>query len=91
MLCLLPQTINYPVRLLEVQYRMHPDISMFPSKQFYNGRLQDWDGVLAQTQREWHQRRCFGPFVFYDVQVGRGGAQWCSTASCMLKGVVCCD
>jgi senataxin len=31
--------------MLEVQYRMHPHISKFPSTQFYQGRLHDGDNV----------------------------------------------
>ena len=30
-----------PVQLLDVQYRMHPSISAFPSKEFYRGRVRD--------------------------------------------------
>lgn len=30
-----------PVKVLSVQYRMHPEIRMFPSSHFYGGRLED--------------------------------------------------
>lgn len=30
-----------PVKVLSVQYRMHPEIRMFPSSYFYGGRLED--------------------------------------------------
>lgn len=32
---------GYPIHMMNVQYRMHPDISAFPSKEFYGGRLID--------------------------------------------------
>lgn len=35
-------------RLLEVQYRMHPAISEFPSRHFYSGRVQS--GVTQQDR-----------------------------------------
>jgi len=39
---------NIPVRL-EVQYRMHPTLSLFPSNTFYDGSLQN--GVSADDRR----------------------------------------
>jgi hypothetical protein len=36
--------------VLDVQYRMHPAISTFPSKEFYQGRLKDGEvGELSQA------------------------------------------
>lgn len=35
------QASGYPVNVLDVQYRMHPAISAFPSAEFYQGRLKD--------------------------------------------------
>lgn len=34
-------TAGYPVYMMNVQYRMHPAISEFPSQEFYGGRLTD--------------------------------------------------
>ncbi|WIA30316.1 hypothetical protein OEZ86_000404 [Tetradesmus obliquus] len=61
------QASGYPVNVLDVQYRMHPAISAFPSAEFYQGRLKDGEGVLAQTSRPWHSLRCFGPFAVFDL------------------------
>jgi senataxin len=36
------QKSGYPVHLLEIQYRMHPEIRKFPSRQFYRSVLCLW-------------------------------------------------
>jgi hypothetical protein len=141
------QSCGYPVNVLDVQYRMHPAISMFPSQEFYQGRLKDGEvsrsrhtqrqvpsaavalqkalgpatslttpslehrlpisapptstpqmpikcrhylvllrphvplrltvhvpvpsvivqGVVTQTSRPWHDKKCFGPFALFDL------------------------
>lgn len=53
--------------LLDVQYRMHPDISKFPSAEFYASRLHDGEGMLQKNTRPWHSERFFGPYRFFDV------------------------
>ena len=40
---------GYPVHMLNVQYRMNPRISAFPSNEFYGGKLLDADvGTLLR-------------------------------------------
>lgn len=41
--------VGLPVRMLNVQYRMHPAIALFPSSQFYDGRLHN--GVSDEDRR----------------------------------------
>lgn len=43
------RTVGLPVRMLNVQYRMHPSIAFFPSSQFYDGRLNN--GVSDEERR----------------------------------------
>ncbi|KAF8026353.1 hypothetical protein BT93_F2981 [Corymbia citriodora subsp. variegata] len=64
------QKAGYPVLMLKEQYRMHPEIRSFPSREFYNEELQDGPDVKIQTQRVWHEFRCFGPFCFFDIHEG---------------------
>ncbi|KAI0507768.1 hypothetical protein KFK09_013896 [Dendrobium nobile] len=61
------QEAGFPVHLLKTQYRMHPEISIFPSKEFYAGSLEDGDLLRNSTRRLWHKHRCFGPFCFFDI------------------------
>lgn len=40
---------NHPFTLLDIQYRMHPAISQFPSAYFYLGRIKDGENVLKRS------------------------------------------
>ncbi|EPS28401.1 hypothetical protein PDE_03347 [Penicillium oxalicum 114-2] len=61
---------NFPkdVHLLDVQYRMHPEISAFPSLTFYDGRLEDGPDMSKLRARPWHQSELLSPYRFFDVQ-----------------------
>ncbi|KAI3770289.1 hypothetical protein L6452_01416 [Arctium lappa] len=75
------QKAGYPVQMLKTQYRMHPEIRSFPSKEFYNGELEDGVDIRDKTKRLWHKYRCFGPFCFFDIHEGQetqpsGSGSW---------------
>ncbi|EFX01966.1 tRNA-splicing [Grosmannia clavigera kw1407] len=55
------------VHLLDTQYRMHPDISRFPSRQFYEGRLIDGADMARLRAQPWHANPLLGPYRFFDV------------------------
>lgn len=61
---------NHPksVHLLDTQYRMHPEISAFPSKEFYDGLLYDGDDMGRLRLQSWHQAKLLGPYRFFDVE-----------------------
>lgn len=61
---------NHPesVHLLDMQYRMHPEISMFPSREFYEGQLRDGQDMLQLRQKPWHQSALLGAYRFFDVE-----------------------
>ena len=56
-----------PVQLLDMQYRMHPEISRFPSKYFYADALKDAPNMLIENTRPWHEIGALGPYRFFDV------------------------
>ena len=60
---------NHPdsVYMLDVQYRMHPMISKFPSSEFYNSKLKDGDGMLELNTRPWHKDPPLTPYRFFDI------------------------
>ncbi|SCU90406.1 LAME_0E08416g1_1 [Lachancea meyersii CBS 8951] len=57
--------------LLNIQYRMHPAISKFPSSEFYKGKLSDGPEMEAVNSRPWHKRSPLGPYKFFDIATGR--------------------
>jgi len=63
------------VSLLTVQYRMHPAISQFPSKHFYQSRVIDDTSVQGVGRvKPYHDKTYaprFGPYVFIDVLDGQ--------------------
>lgn len=61
------QNHSKKVHLLDTQYRMHPQISAFPSREFYEGQLKDGENMLQLRQQPWH-KSILGPYRFFDVQ-----------------------
>ncbi|KAG0219273.1 DEAD-box type RNA helicase [Mortierella sp. NVP41] len=59
------------VHLLSIQYRMHPNISVFPSREFYDSLLRDGPDMASKTEAEWHRNPVFSPYRFFDVYDGR--------------------
>ncbi|KAH7518206.1 probable helicase MAGATAMA 3 isoform X2 [Ziziphus jujuba] len=75
------QKAGYPVTMLKMQYRMHPEIRRFPSAEFYAESLEDGPNIEEQTKRSWHEYRCFGPFCFFNLHEGKesqplGSGSW---------------
>jgi len=56
------------VHLLDTQYRMHPEISLFPSQTFYDGKLLDGGDMASLRKQPWHQSLLLGPYRFFDVK-----------------------
>lgn len=61
---------NHPneIHLLDTQYRMHPEISAFPSATFYDGRLLDGPDMAKLRSQPWHESKLLGPYRFFDVR-----------------------
>jgi senataxin len=53
---------GYPVNVLKMQYRMHPDISSIIGNTFYGGVLQDSPTVSRESYY-----KVFNPFMFLHV------------------------
>lgn len=66
------------ISMLNTQFRMHLEISRFPSRAFYEGCLR-CGRILAVIKRTpWHVTKAMGPFVFFDVKVQHESGVECS-------------
>lgn len=57
------------MKLLDIQYRMRPEISTFPNQMFYNGKIKDSNEVSnLMYSRPWIQSsKYFGPYTFVNI------------------------
>jgi hypothetical protein len=84
-------SLRYPFTLLNVQYRMHPLISSWPSEQFYSGQILNGENVLSEAYRKsWH--RDLSPLELYDVPEGSEGSDGPSlfheTQAAVVRGIM---
>ncbi|CAE6135457.1 unnamed protein product [Arabidopsis arenosa] len=64
--------IGHKKHLLNVQYRMHPSISLFPNMEFYDGNISDAEIVKESTyQKRFLRGNMFGSFSFINVGLGK--------------------
>lgn len=60
------------IYLLNTQYRMHPEISKFPSREFYKSKLLDGDKMSEINERPWHKLPYYGPYKFFQIDGEQG-------------------
>ena len=65
------QAQGCPVVMLQVQYRMHPEIRSFPSRHFYQGLLQDASSVTNLPPEPYHAHPFLRPYLVFDVAKGK--------------------
>ncbi|XP_078151269.1 putative ATP-dependent helicase C29A10.10c [Carex rostrata] len=64
-------SLGHKKNMLNVQYRMHPCISMFPNISFYEKKLLDGPNVIQKEhEREYLPGKLFGPYSFIDIGAG---------------------
>ncbi|KAG5534407.1 hypothetical protein RHGRI_022507 [Rhododendron griersonianum] len=58
--------------LLNVQFRMHPSISLFPNKEFYESKILDGPNVKERTyERHFLRGSMYGSYSFINVSHGK--------------------
>ncbi|CAL5189953.1 unnamed protein product [Lathyrus oleraceus] len=64
--------LGYKKHMLNVQYRMHPSISMFPSKEFYDKQLSDAEIVRENSyNKRFLEGNLFGSYSFINISKGK--------------------
>ncbi|KAL6993306.1 hypothetical protein U1Q18_011422 [Sarracenia purpurea var. burkii] len=64
--------LGHKKHLLNVQYRMHPSISLFPNKEFYDSKILDGPNVKERTyERHFFQGSIYGSYSFINVSDGK--------------------
>ena len=65
-------SLGRPKDLLNVQYRMHPSISLFPNCKFYQNLILDAENVKSKSyEKQYLPGPMFGSYSFINVVGGR--------------------
>ncbi|KAK8468674.1 hypothetical protein PHAVU_006G085200 [Phaseolus vulgaris] len=65
-------SLGYKKHLLNVQYRMHPSISLFPNKEFYEEQLSDAPFVREMGyNRRFLEGKMYGSYSFINIAKGK--------------------
>ncbi|KAI3817066.1 hypothetical protein L1987_10853 [Smallanthus sonchifolius] len=65
-------SLGHSMHLLNVQYRMHPSISLFPNYKFYQNHILDAENVTCKSyEKRYLSGPMFGSYSFINVVGGR--------------------
>ncbi|KAL7143774.1 hypothetical protein ABFS83_08G214600 [Erythranthe nasuta] len=64
--------LGHNKHLLDIQYRMHPSISLFPNNEFYGNRISDGPNVRERSyEKRFLEEKIYGPFSFINITNGK--------------------
>ncbi|XP_059295628.1 uncharacterized protein LOC132048965 [Lycium ferocissimum] len=64
--------VGHKKHLLNVQYRMHPAISLFPNREFYENKIMDGPNVQkAMYEKRFLKGNFFGSYSFINISNGK--------------------
>ncbi|KAI3902612.1 hypothetical protein MKW92_023128 [Papaver armeniacum] len=64
-------SLGHKRHLLDVQYRMHPSISLFPNAEFYDKKISDASSVQERSYtKDLLQGNMYGSYSFIDISYG---------------------
>ena len=65
-------SLGHQKHLFNIQYRMHPEISLFPNSHFYSNKVQDAPNVKrSDYTKHYLPGEMFGPYSFINIIDGR--------------------
>ncbi|XP_010246028.1 PREDICTED: uncharacterized protein LOC104589407 isoform X2 [Nelumbo nucifera] len=71
--------LGHDTHLLNVQYRMHPSISLFPNLEFYKKQISDAPNVKERCyERQFLNDKMYGPYSFINISNGKEEFHGCS-------------
>jgi senataxin len=64
--------LGYKRKMLNVQYRMHPSISLFPCKEFYEEKLSDASIVMEESyNKSFLEGEMYASYSFINIAEGK--------------------
>nr|GMC62501.1 probable helicase MAGATAMA 3 isoform X1 [Ipomoea batatas] len=64
--------LGHKKHLLNIQYRMHPSISLFPNKKFYEEKVTNGPNVTnIRYEKRFLKGNMYGPYSFINISKGR--------------------
>ncbi|KAL8046966.1 hypothetical protein ABFX02_08G208000 [Erythranthe guttata] len=64
--------LGHNKHLLNIQYRMHPSISLFPNKEFYGNQISDGPNVRKRSyEKRFLEEKIYGSFSFVNITNGK--------------------
>lgn len=64
--------LGHKRNLLNVQHRMHPSISLFPNREFYDQQIWDGDNAKGKShERRFLRGKMYGSYSFINVAHGK--------------------
>ncbi|XP_078174345.1 uncharacterized protein LOC144568004 isoform X2 [Carex rostrata] len=64
-------SLQHEKHLLNIQYRMHPSISLFPNNRFYDGHILNGPNVLKEGYNNNYMDFKYGSYAFVHIADGR--------------------
>ncbi|XP_008222458.2 PREDICTED: helicase SEN1-like [Prunus mume] len=84
--------LGHERHLLNVQYRMHPSISLFPKREFYNNRILDGPNVKQGSYEKcFLSGKMYGCYSFIDVANGQEEFDRGHSRKNMVEVAVVCE